>query len=254
MLPDGEALLRVEAVSKAYKQVKALDRVSFAAKAGEFIAILGPNGAGKSTLVQLLTGLFVPDEGTVFVGGYDLSSEPQAALATIGIVFQQQTLDAELSVTANLKFHADLFGLAGADAHSRIATLLERFGLADAARKPVRVLSGGMRRRLELARALLHRPSILIMDEATVGLDPASRRDILGHIRELRREENLLVLWTTHLIDEVESADRLILLDGGQLIFDGGSGALLSRTATQTIADAFFALTGKVRIEETARL
>lgn len=214
-------LLRVADVSKSYGPIKALDKVSLSVDAGEFVALVGANGAGKSTLLQLLTGLFTPDEGEITVLGNDLRRSAIKALAGIGVVFQQQTLDAELSVRSNLLFHADLHGLSRSVAKARIAASLEHYGLSDRARDRVRVLSGGNRRRVELARALLHRPRVLLMDEATVGLDPSSRQEILDEVVRLKTEERIGILWTTHLVDEVERADRIIVLRRGRVTFTG---------------------------------
>ena len=218
--------------------------VSLSVAAGEFVALLGPNGAGKSTLFQILTGLFVPDAGTVHIGGRDIRRNAVPALAGLGIVFQQPTLDLDLTVHGNLRFHARLHGLSRRVARERIAAELERLDLADRAKEAARTLSGGNRRRVELARALLHRPDILLMDEPTVGLDPASRRDLVAHVRALCAGQGLGVLWATHLVDEAEQADRVVVLDKGRVLRDGGPDALVSQTGTASLADAFLALTG----------
>ena len=222
-------VLEVHDLQKAYGSVKALAGVNLTVRAGEFVALLGSNGAGKSTLLQMLAGLFSPDSGRIMVLGHDLTKSAVKALARIGVVFQQPTLDLELTVRANLFYHADLHGLPRRVARQRIAWALERFGLSDRAGDRARVLSGGSRRRIELARALLHKPHVLLMDEATVGLDPASRRDILDDIMKLKKDENIGVLWTTHLVDEIEYADRLIILRRGRVLFDGSPKGLLEK-------------------------
>jgi len=214
-------LLRVEDVVKTYGPRRALDHVSLTVGPGEFVALVGSNGAGKSTLMQLLTGLFTPDEGQIIVLEHDLRRNAVAALAGIGVVYQQQTLDLELSARANLFFHADLHGISRRVARPRIAAALQHYGLSERARDRTRNLSGGNRRRLELARALLHQPSVLLMDEPTVGLDPASRRDILDEVVRLKRVENIGILWSTHLVDEIARADRLIVLRRGRVTFNG---------------------------------
>lgn len=221
-------VLQVNHVSKAYGAIKALDDVSLSVEQGEFVALIGSNGAGKTTLLQMLAGLFAPDKGSIEVLGQDLRNRTTRALAGIGVVFQQPTIDLELSVRANLLYHADLHGIPRKLARDRIEWALDRFGLADRAKDRARVLSGGNRRRLELARALLHRPHVLLMDEATVGLDPASRRDILKDIDSLTDTENIGVFWTTHLVDEVIRADRIIVLRRGKMLFEGAPGDLLN--------------------------
>lgn len=220
-------VLKVSNVVKSYGSVVALDDVSLSVMPGEFVALIGSNGAGKSTLLQMLAGLFAPDRGTIEVLGHDMRRHTTAALSGIGVVFQQPTLDLELSVRANLKYHAALHGLPRRVARERIEWALERFGLTDRAGEQTRVLSGGNRRRVELARALLHRPHVLLMDEATVGLDPASRRDILRDIDQLTKTENIGVFWTTHLVDEVVRSDRVIVLRRGKMLFDGTAEDLL---------------------------
>lgn len=241
---EAPAVLTVTNVAKAYGPVKALNGVDLMVREGEFVALLGPNGAGKSTLLQLLTGLFSPDQGRIVVLGNDLSRHAIRALAHIGVVFQQPTLDLELSVRANLLFHADLHGLDRRTAKARITDLLDRFSLTERARDRTRTLSGGNRRRVELARALLHRPRLLLMDEATVGLDPASRRDILDDIIRLRDEQGIGILWTTHLVDEVEPANRIVVLNRGKVLFDGTREGLLEREKATEIDEAFLRMTG----------
>jgi ABC-2 type transport system ATP-binding protein len=225
-MTEAKTVLEVRDVTKSYGGKKALDSVSLSVGAGEFVALIGTNGAGKTTLLQLLAGLFAPDSGYINVLGHDLRHHPSRALSGIGVVFQQPTLDLELSVQANLLYHADLHGLPRRLARERIVWALERFGLADRAREPARVLSGGNRRRVELARALLHKPTVLLMDEATVGLDPASRRNILGDIDMLTHTDGLGAFWTTHLVDEVAQADRVIVLRRGKVLFDGAPAEL----------------------------
>lgn len=219
--PSPDTVLRAESLHKAYNGKPALQGVSLQLRAGELLALLGPNGAGKSTLLQLLTGLFTPDQGSITVLGHDLRAHPSRALAGLGVVFQQSALDLDLTVMANLLFHTDLHGMQRAVARERIDQQLAAIGLQDQARAVVRGLSGGTRRKVELVRALLHRPRVLLMDEATVGLDPASRQQLLETVQRLCREQGLAVLWATHLIEEVKNADRLLLLHQGSVRFDG---------------------------------
>lgn len=244
MRDSTEPVLHVAGLCKFYGKLRALDRLDLRIGSGEFVALLGPNGAGKSTLLQILTGLFAPDGGTVEVRGHDLRRDAVPALRHIGVVFQQSTLDLELSVARNLSFHADLHGLGRGERRGRIAALLGRFGLADRAREPVRTLSGGNRRRVELARALLHEPSVLLMDEATVGLDPPSRRDLLVHIHDLVRDRRLGVLWATHLVDEAERADRVVVLSRGRAVFDDAPAALVAATGAGDFGEAFLRVLG----------
>jgi ABC-2 type transport system ATP-binding protein len=240
----GPPALFLDAVVKSYGALRAVDGVGFTAFPGEFIALLGPNGAGKTTLFQLLSGLFVPDSGRIEIMGRNMLRDPVPALAMLGIVFQQPTLDLELSVVGNLKFHAGLHGMPRALARLRIAKQLARLGLADRARDKAAQLSGGNRRRVELARALLHEPRVLLMDEPTVGLDPASRSDLLQSILNLRAGRSVAVLWATHLCDEAAAADRVIVLHRGKILADATPAQLLGRTGTASVEQAFLALTG----------
>jgi len=238
-------LLQVEDARKSYGSVKALDGVTLALGAGEFVALLGPNGAGKSTLFQLLTGLFVPDGGRIAIDGLDIRRHLVGALARLGVVFQQTTLDLDLTVAANLRFHARLHGLDRRRAAARIGEELERVGLAGEGDHLCRTLSGGNRRKVELARALVHEPKVLIMDEPTVGLDPASRRSLLEHVRTLCREREIGVLWATHLVDEAEAATRVLVLHRGRLVAEGRPAELVGKTGQATLANAFIELTAK---------
>ncbi len=240
----GTPALLLDKVVKSYGPIKAVDGVSFAARPGEFVALLGPNGAGKSTLFQLLSGLFTADSGRIEVMGHDMSRDAVPALAQLGIVFQQPTLDLELSVTANLLFHAGLHGMPHAAAKARIHSELARLGLRDRADDKVAKLSGGNRRRVELARALLHEPRLLLMDEPTVGLDPASRSDLLKLLLGMRTERSVAVLWATHLCDEVGDADRVIVLHRGKVLADATPAKLVASAGKATIEEAFLAMTG----------
>src|SRR5271168_5349665 len=241
---EGAPALLLDQVVKTYGAIRAVDGVGFTASAGEFIALLGSNGAGKTTLFQLLCGLFVPDSGRIEIMGEDMLRDPVPALARLGIVFQQPTLDLELSVTGNLLFHAGLHGIPHSLAKERIEKELARLGLAERAHDKTLELSGGNRRRVELARALLHEPRVLLMDEATVGLDPASRRDLLKLILSMRRERSVAVLWATHLCDEVADADRVIVLHHGKVLADTTPAKLIADSGTATIEQGFLAMTG----------
>ena len=244
--------LQVRDIVKSYGRRHALDGVTLAMRPGEFVALLGPNGAGKTTLFQLLSGLFTPDSGQVEVMGHDMRRNPAPALASLGIVFQQSTLDPELSVVANLLFHAGLHGMPHGIAKARIDAELHRIGLADRAKDRVRALSGGNRRRVELARALLHAPRILLMDEPTVGLDPASRRDLIRLVRKVRDERGIAILWATHLCEEAASTDRVIVLHQGKVLRDTTPAAMLADAGVAELEEAFIRLIGKPAAEAAA--
>ncbi|MDE0458201.1 MAG: ABC transporter ATP-binding protein [Chromatiales bacterium] len=243
--------LEVRGLVKSYGPLKALDDVTLAVAEGEFVGLLGPNGAGKTTLFQILSGLFVADGGSVHVLGHDIRHSATTALAGIGVVFQQPTLDLDLSVLANLRFSARLHGMPRARRRERIEAELERLDLAERADAPARNLSGGNRRRVELARALVHEPSVLLMDEATVGLDPASRRQLLDYVLDLRRERGVGVLWATHLVDEVERADRVIILHRGRVLDAGAPDEVVARAGAPSIGEAFLAMTGRAPDRES---
>ncbi len=241
---SAAAALCLDNVVKTYGRLRAVDGVSLTVRLGEFIALLGPNGAGKSTLFQLLSGLFVADSGRIEVMGCDMARDPVPALAQLGIVFQQPTLDLELSIAANLQFHAGLHGIPRTVTDARIASALSRLGLIERAADKAAQLSGGNRRRVELARALLHEPSVLLMDEATVGLDPGSRGELLRLLLAMRRERAVAVLWATHLCDEVADADRVVVLHRGKVLADTTPADLVAQSGVATIEQAFLAMTG----------
>ncbi|MCV6598208.1 MAG: ATP-binding cassette domain-containing protein [Mangrovicoccus sp.] len=216
--------LAVENLSYAYGPRKVLKNISFTVEQGAFCALLGPNGAGKSTLYALLTRLFTAPKGRIELAGMDLRQSPLAALAQIGVVFQQPTLDMDLTVEQNLHYFASLQGLVGNSSRNAITGALDVMSIADRRRTRVRDLNGGHRRRTEIARALLHRPQLLLLDEPTVGLDAAARDSLTAHIHGLCHSQNLTVLWATHLVDEVRPEDRLLILHQGKLLRDGIAG------------------------------
>ncbi len=239
--------LALHGVMRSYGPVKAVDDVSFDVVAGELVALLGPNGAGKSTLFQLLSGLFTPDRGRIAVMGHDMSRDPLPALAGLGIVFQQMTLDLELTVRGNLMFHAGLHGIPSAEAKRRIGEELGRVGLTADADKRVETLSGGNRRRVEVARALVHRPRVLLLDEPTVGLDPASRASLIATVQGLRASQGVAVLWATHLCEEVADADRVIVLHKGKVLANASPAELMTSQGAGSVEAAFLKLTGEGR-------
>jgi ABC-2 type transport system ATP-binding protein len=239
-------LVSAEGVVKSYGSVKALDGINLHVGAGEFVALLGLNGAGKTTLFQLLTGLFVPDAGAIMVNGADMRRDPVGGLRGLGIVFQDSTLDLDLPVSSSLHFHAGLHGLARGAAKSRMMEELDRLGLRDSASMTGRKLSGGNRRRVELARALMHDPSVLLLDEPTAGLDPAVRRDLLQYVRTLCDQRGLGVLWATHLVEEAERADRVVILHRGRVIESAPPIDIMRATGRPTLSDAFLGLIEKI--------
>jgi ABC-2 type transport system ATP-binding protein len=246
----SEALLQLRGVRKSFGQRVALRGVDLDVRRGELVVLLGPNGAGKTTLFALVTGLYAADSGTIAVNGADLARAPIAALAALGVVFQQPTLDLDLSVEANLHFHAALHGMDRQTARQRIALALNRLQLTERSHDRVRALSGGMRRKVELARAQLHQPAALVMDEPTVGLDPASRRQLLDDVLRARAD-GVGVLWATHLVDEAERADRVAVLHRGELLACGAPAEIADE---RPLADAFLEMTASaepaVAIEE----
>ncbi|MDP4031939.1 MAG: ATP-binding cassette domain-containing protein, partial [Pseudorhodobacter sp.] len=200
----------------------------------------GPNGAGKSTLFNLLTGLFSTGQGQINVAGIDFARHPRRALARMGVVFQQPTLDLDLTVRRNLLYFAALHGIAGAEANRRADTALAQLGMAERSGELVRSLNGGHRRRMEIARALIHRPDCLLLDEPTVGLDAASRHAITDHVHRLA-DQGLSILWATHLTDEVRDTDHVLLLHQGALIASGTAAGL---RGAASLRDTFLRLTG----------
>ena len=234
--------LKVSNLSYRYGTKTALDEVSFELEAGTFCALLGPNGAGKSTLFNLLTRLFVSPNGRIEVAGQDLATSPRKALARLGIVFQQTTLDLDLTVRQNLSYFAALHGISGRDATKRIDASLDRLGMLERAGEKARTLNGGHKRRAEIARALIHNPMVLLLDEPTVGLDAAARASITDHVHELTAD-GTTILWATHLTDEVRPGDRLIILHQARILADGIARDISRDTPLQ---DRFLDLTSAI--------
>ncbi|ANK80141.1 MAG: ABC transporter ATP-binding protein [Rhizobiales bacterium NRL2] len=240
-------MLSVREVSHAYGRRTALEEVGFDVPAGAFAVLLGPNGAGKSTLYALLTRLLPLQTGRIEVAGHGIGAAPLAALARMGVVFQSPTLDLDLSVQQNLAYFARLRGLPARTARVRIDAELERLGLAERRTEKVRQLNGGHRRRLEIARALLHEPDVLLLDEPTVGLDIPTRRRIVDDVHALAADKGVTVLWATHLIDEVRAGDRVIVLHEGRVRASGEIMALLDEHDADDISALFDDLTGLER-------
>jgi ABC-2 type transport system ATP-binding protein len=236
--------LAVDGVSHSYGPRKALDDVSLVVPQGRFAVLLGLNGAGKTTLFSLITRLYDTRAGSIAVLGYRVSREPGEALRRLGVVFQARTLDLDLSVMDNLLYHAALHGIGGREARQRAEAALRDIALLDRARDPARKLSGGQMRRVEIARALLHEPRVLVLDEPTVGLDVASKSVIVGHVRSLVRERSVGVLWATHLLDEVAADDAVVVLHRGRVVAAGDVATVMAAANSDTLRSAFIALTG----------
>lgn len=233
--------ITVEDVSFDYGAKRALDGVSLRVAEGRFCALLGPNGAGKSTLFALLTGLLSVPHGRVALAGHDMTTEPRAALARLGVVFQSPTLDLDLTVAQNLKYFAALHGIRGAAAQARIDTALTRLEMAERSGEKVRALNGGHRRRTEIARALVHDPRVLLLDEPTVGLDAAARAAITDHVHALSERDGITVLWATHLTDEVRPGDDLAVLHQGRIRARGTASEI---AGDRPLTEVFLDLTG----------
>jgi ABC-2 type transport system ATP-binding protein len=235
------SVLTVEGVSHSFGKVKALEDVSLAVPDGKFVALLGVNGAGKTTLFSLVTRLYDNVSGSVQVCGHDVRRQPGPAMANLGVVFQSRALDRDLSIRQNLAYHAALHGMTRAEARDRGEVLIAGMALSDRIDSRVSALSGGQARRAEIARALMHRPRLLLLDEPTVGLDVKSRREVVRLVRDLVAGEGVGVLWATHLFDEIDPGDTVVVLHNGRVLASGIASDLAGGT---TLSDAFLALTG----------
>ncbi len=241
--PAPEAALEVEHLTHSYGPRKALDDVSIRIGTSTFTVLLGLNGAGKSTLFALITRLFNAQRGSIRIFGHELRRKSGEALKQLGVVFQARTLDLDLSVWQNLLYHAALHGMTGGEARKRAVGVLAQVALDGRAHEKARNLSGGQMRRVEIARALLHRPRLLLLDEPTVGLDIEARADILQHVRTLVETDGISVLWATHLIDEVLESDHVIVLHKGAVCGQGRVTTVAKAAGAQNIAEAFAVLT-----------
>ena len=251
-LDTATPALVVRDVSHAFGDKRALKNVSLRVDQGSFVVLLGLNGAGKSTLFSLVTRLYDNVTGEILIRGFDVRRKPTSALQRLGVVFQSRTLDNDLSLLQNLKYHAALHGMNAARGAERALEALEVVGLADRAKDKIRALSGGQARRVEIARSLMHRPDLLLLDEATVGLDIGSRASVVKIVRDLVAKERLGVLWATHLMDEVAETDHVVILHKGQVLYDGNVPQLLKSTNAPNVSAAFRALTGTSDEQEAA--
>jgi ABC-2 type transport system ATP-binding protein len=226
--PYMETIIQVENLVKQYRKAKepAVRGVSFDVRAGEFFALLGPNGAGKTTTISILTTTLAKTSGTITIAGYDLDKQPKQVRRNIGIIFQNPSLDLELTAEENIRLHVSLYGLypyrpmyhlMPADYRKRVADLAEMVGIQDHLFKKLKKFSGGMKRKLEIVRSLMHRPKVLFLDEPTSGLDAVSRRSLWEYLKKIRDEENMTIFLTTHYLDEAEGADRVCIINQGRI-------------------------------------
>ena len=220
-MSERKTIIQIEHLSKSFGDLKAVDDLSFNVKEGELFAFLGVNGAGKSTTISIMCGQQTKDSGKVFIGGKDLDESTEGIKREFGVVFQNSVLDKALSVRDNLRYRAALYGITGAVFEKRLAELAELLDFADLMKRTVGKLSGGQRRRIDIARALLHSPEILILDEPTTGLDPQTRKLLWGAVSRLRKEQNMTVFLTTHDMEEAADADYVIILDSGRIVAEG---------------------------------
>lgn len=244
--------ITVENLTKRFGDFTAVNNVSFNVKQGELFALLGPNGAGKSTTIKMLTTLLKPTSGELTLNGHDVTKNKDAVRKSFGIVFQDPSVDIELTAYENMQLHAALYGLPRSEVRERIENLLTLVELWDRRKTQVKRFSGGMKRRLEIARGLLHHPHVLFLDEPTLGLDTQTRNLLWDYVRKMSKVEGMTVFFTTHYLEEAESvADRIGMIDHGELIALGTSKELEKQTDTNSLEEAYLALTGKtVRDEE----
>jgi ABC-2 type transport system ATP-binding protein len=253
-------VIQVQNLTHRYGDRVALSNVSFEVKKGEIFGLLGPNGGGKSTLFRILSTMMVPTEGKAILAGYDVVRDAAAVRRHVGVVFQTQSLDKALTVEENLRAQGHLHGLSGAVLRERMEAAMQRLGLLDRRKDLVDTLSGGLRRRVEIAKALLHRPQVLLMDEASTGLDPAARRDLSRHVESLRQTEGVTILLTTHILEEADRCDRLVLLHQGNIVAQGTPNELRSSIGGDVVvltSDDAAALAAKIserfHLKATAR-
>ena len=242
-------MIEVQDLTHRYGDRIALSKISFEVKPGEIFGLLGPNGGGKSTLFRILSTMMVPSGGRAIVAGHDVEREPAEVRRHVGVVFQTQSLDKALTVGENLRSQGHLHGLSGAVLRERMDFAMQQLGLTDRRKDLVETLSGGLRRRVEIAKALLHRPQVLLMDEASTGLDPAARRDLSRHVESLRSREGVTILLTTHILEEADRCDRLVLLHQGHIVAHGTPAELRSRIGGDVVvleADDTASLAGRI--------
>jgi ABC-2 type transport system ATP-binding protein len=249
------AVIQIENVRHNYGDRTALNGVSFDVRPAEIFGLLGPNGSGKTTLFRILSTLMLPSSGRALIAGFDTARKPDEVRRRIGVVFQAQSADIKLTAAENLWHQGHLYGLSGTALRTRIAEMLRRVGLQDRAKEKVETFSGGMQRRIELAKGLMHRPGILLLDEPTTGLDPGARRDLWQYLHELRSQEKVSIIVTTHLMEEAERCDRLAILSSGNIVALGTPTELRSEIGGDVITlEAADAASLAVRIEQQFRV
>ncbi|MBI1744565.1 ATP-binding cassette domain-containing protein [Candidatus Acetothermia bacterium] len=251
---DSINIIQVTNLTKQFNGFTAVDNISFAVEQGEVFAFLGPNGAGKTTTIKMLTTLLRPTSGEMRLNGFNPLSEQDEVRRSFGIVFQDPSLDDNLTAMENMEFHGVLYKVPKETRRTRIEQLLKLVDLWDRRGDLVKQFSGGMKRRLEIARGLLHHPKLFFLDEPTLGLDPQTRNHIWGYIKDLNKQEGITVFFTTHYMEEAERmADRIAIIDHGKIIIAGTSEALKQQTKTTSLEEAFLALTGStIRKEEAS--
>ncbi len=250
----SENIIEIKNLTKKFKDFMAVDSITFNVKKGEIFAFLGPNGAGKTTTIKMLTTLANPTSGDILINGYDPTKQQKEARASFGIVFQDPSLDDDLTAYENLNLHGMLYGVKIKDRRERIKQLMSFVELWDRKDDLVKHFSGGMKRRLEIARGFLHHPKVLFLDEPTIGLDPQTRNHIWTYLKKMNKEEGTTVFLTTHYMEEADKvSDRIAIIDHGKIVAQGTSEELKASTKTNSLEDAFLALTGKAIREETVK-
>jgi ABC-2 type transport system ATP-binding protein len=249
---ENSVMIKVNQLTKKFKDFTAVSNISFDVKKGEIFAFLGPNGAGKTTTIKMLTTLLSPTSGEIILNGYNPVHDQDKTRASFGIVFQDPSLDDDLTALENMELHAALYKVDKKIRKQRIEELMNFVELWDRKSSLVKTFSGGMKRRLEIARGLLHHPHILFLDEPTIGLDPQTRNHMWGYIRDISQRENMTVFFTTHYMEEAERiAQRIAVIDHGKIIAQGTADELKTQTKTTTLEEAFLSLTGhEIRDEE----
>ncbi|MFZ5591692.1 MAG: ABC transporter ATP-binding protein, partial [Bacillota bacterium] len=240
-----ENIVQVLELTKEYPSLTAVDSISFTVRQGEIFGFLGPNGAGKSTTIKMLATLLKPTRGTALINGYDIVRQPNQVRQSIGMVFQDPSLDERLTARENLVFHAMLYNVPSREMNSRIASVLEMVDLADRQHHLVRTFSGGMKRRLEIARGLLHYPAVLFLDEPTVGLDPQTRHRIWQYIHGLQQQHRITIFMTTHYMEEAENCQRIAIIDHGRLVALDSPLKLKEQYSASSLDEVFIHLTGR---------